>query len=400
MARKSVEQNIAYDDIRRCYYVSMDRGRGEDGRRARTYRTYPTLTQARRALRAFQLERQEERQGPDGGYTLADWLEIWMAQVILPNRAETTVYGYRLIMANHLLPALGEVPLQQLSPRHLQEYYAMLQAEKNLCPNTVRRHHDLIACALHLAVRQDLLPRSPTDRVEPPRPRPREATFYSPQDLRRLYAATEGTWLELIVKLAGSCGLRREEICGLRWKNVDFARRRIHIREARTAAGARIIQKDTKNISSARTLYMTPEMEDLLRRVYQQQRSAASRCPGYVLSGFVAADPKGRPFSPNAVSLAFTRMIRREALPKITLHGLRHTFATLASAQGAPLFDIGKALGHSTPATTGRIYTHLLDQTHAHTLACVSAALEGSTVMTNCNISGFDEESAVQFEIF
>ena len=224
MARKSVEQNIAYDDIRRCYYVSMDRGRGEDGRRARTYRTYPTLTQARRALRAFQLERQEERQGLDAGYTLADWLEIWMAQVILPNRAETTVYGYRLIMANHLLPALGEVPLQQLSPRHLQEDYAMLQAEKNLCPNTVRRHHDLIACALHLAVRQDLLPRSPTDRVEPPRPRPREATFYSPQDLRRLYAATEGTWLELIVKLAGSCGLRREEALGLKWTDLGADR--------------------------------------------------------------------------------------------------------------------------------------------------------------------------------
>ena len=75
------------------------------------------------------------------------------------------------------------------------------------------------------------------------------------------------------------------------------------------------------------------------------------------------------------MTLAFRRIIDREGLPKITLHGLRHTFATLASAQGAPLFDIGKALGHSTPATTGKIYTHLLDQTHAPTLAKITAAL-------------------------
>ena len=90
----------------------------------------------------------------------------------------------------------------------------------------------------------------------------------------------------------------------------------------------------------------------------------------------VAVDTKGYPYSPNAVSLAFTRFIRANHLPKITLHGLRHTFATVASAQGAPLFDIGKALGHSTPATTGKIYTHLLDQNHTATLDRVANALK------------------------
>ena len=90
----------------------------------------------------------------------------------------------------------------------------------------------------------------------------------------------------------------------------------------------------------------------------------------------VAVDAKGNPYSPNAVSLAFTRFIQAHHLPKITLHGLRHTFATVASAQGAPLFDIGKALGHSTPATTGRIYTHLVDRTHEDLVLRVSDALK------------------------
>ena len=104
---------------------------------------------------------------------------------------------------------------------------------------------------------------------------------------------------------------------------------------------------------------------------------SAGRRPGRSRSG-----PSGAgitpplPYSPNALSLAFTRFVRKNHLPRLTLHGLRHTFATIASAQGVPLFDIGKAMGHSTPATTGRIYTHLVDRTHEETLLLVSAALK------------------------
>ena len=87
-------------------------------------------------------------------------------------------------------------------------------------------------------------------------------------------------------------------------------------------------------------------------------------------------DHKELPYSPNALSLAFTRFVRKNDLPRVTLHGLRHSFATIASFQGATLFDIGKALGHSTPATTGRIYTHLIDRTHEETLMRVSDALK------------------------
>ena len=93
-------------------------------------------------------------------------------------------------------------------------------------------------------------------------------------------------------------------------------------------------------------------------------------------SGHVVLDHKGQPYSPNALSLAFTRFVRSSGLPRVTLHGLRHSFATIASFQGVSLFDIGKALGHSTPATTGRIYTHLIDRTHEETLMRVSDALK------------------------
>jgi len=376
MSRIKYERGISYDESRQVYYLYMDLGRDESGHRHRKYQTFPTLSAARKARDAYLATR--GRAIPPSGLTLDDWLDEWMREIIIPNRAETTVYAYKKIITNHLSPALGSVAIQKLTPKELQHYYAELMYEKRLCANTVRRHHDLLSAALHAAMRQDLIPRCPTDRVEPPRVIPKETKFYTSDNLKKLYQLVQGHWLETVVHLAGSLGLRREEICGLRWDSVDFRLRKIHIRAARTAAGACIIDKETKNRSSARVLHMGDDIYYLLRQERRRQNEQKlAMGPKWPNSGMVAVDKKGLPFSPNCLSMNFTRFIRAHPeLPPLTFHGLRHTFATVASAQGAPLFDIGKALGHSTPATTGKIYTHLVDQLHADTLAKVAEALK------------------------
>ena len=376
MARKTIEKNISYDTVRQCYYVSMDFGADDAGRRIKRYRTYPTLPQARKGLKEHLAERTSNSWVLPKITTVEEWLDYWMEQVIRPNRAETTAYGYQKIIDNHIIPELGRIRLQKLSALDIQRYYAKMMQEVGLGANTVRRHHDLLSSALRMAVKQDLLVRCPTDRVEPPRVVPREAHFYDSDTLKKLYQMVEGHWLELVVKLAGGLGLRREEICGLRWESVDFQRQTIRIKEARTAAGAVIVNKETKNFSSLRTLHMPVDIQQLLwRERLRQEMNRAALGSLYHISDYVAVDRKGNPYSPNALSLAFTRFIKKSGLPAITLHGLRHTFATVASAQGAPLFEIGKALGHSTPSTTGRIYTHLVDTTHTATLDKVANAL-------------------------
>ena len=363
MARKAVERNIAYDDQRRRYYVSMELGRDESGRRIKRYRTYPTLAAARNGLKRFRAGQEREtipcREEPctrGRELDLSGWLEYWMESIV---------------------PALGDVPLKKLTPQRIQRYYADTQRSAGLSPNTMRRHHDLLSSALRSAVRQDMLIASPMERVEPPRTRAKETSFYDNQELKQLYQKIEGHPLELAVKMAGSLGMRREEICGLKWESVDFSRRLVVIREARTACGATIVQKETKNRSSMRTLYLPDEVYLLLRQ--EQVRQQSERCRlGHEFNptAHVVLDHKGGPYSPNALSLAFTRFVRKNELPKLTFHGLRHTFATIASCQGATLFDIGKALGHSTPATTGRIYTHLVDRTHEDLMLRVSDALK------------------------
>ena len=382
MARKAVERNIAYDDQRKLYYVSMELGRDENGKRIKQYRTFPTLAAARNGLRDFpaglERERELERKlAPAQELDLSHWLEYWMDSIVRPNRAETTVYAYQKIIDNHIDPALGTVPLKRLTPKMVQEYYTETQRANGLSSNTMRRHHDLLSSALRSAVRQDVIPASPMERVEPPRVRTTESYFYNNQELKLLYQKIEGNILELAMKLAGSLGMRREEICGLKWENVDLQRHLVLIREARTAYGATIVQKETKNRSSVRTLYLPDEVYLLLEQ--EQARQQQERClqsPTYNPTDHVILDAKGVPYSPNALSLAFTRFVKKNDLPRLTFHGLRHTFATIASCQGASLFDIGKALGHSTPATTGRIYTHLVDRTHEELVQRVSDALK------------------------
>ena len=371
MARKTVERNISYDDKRKIYYVSMDLGKDQNGKRMKRYQTYRTLHAARMGLRDFLMHREEELRTPKHDMTLADWLESWMDNIVRPTRAETTVYGYQKIIDNHLAPALGDIPLLKLTPMDIQQYYIQVQQSANLSSNTLRRHHDLLSSSLRSAVRQEKLLISPMDRVEPPRAKQKEASYYRPEELKRLYSLLEGHPLELCAKLAGSLGMRREEICGLKWDCIDFQRQLLYIREARTAFGATIVQKETKTRSSVRTLFLP---DDVARLLQDEQARQAEKLPEP--SQFVVLDHKGYPYSPNALTLAFTRFVRKNGLPRVTLHGLRHSFATVASFQGVPLFDIGKALGHATPATTGKIYTHLVDHTHEETLLKVSDALK------------------------
>lgn len=376
MSRTTKEKNISYDDKRGVYYLYMDFGRDNKGHRVRRYHTYPTLTAARRARDDFRRERKEllERSCE---LTLAQWLEEWVRDVVLPNRAYTTVYGYRSMIDNYIEPQLGDIPLAELTPRDLQHYYAYLMQERGLSGNTVRHHHALLSAALHTAERQDLITRCPTDRVEPPPFIQKETSFYTGEELKRLYRLLRGHELETVVHLAGSLGLRREEICGLRWNHVDFEQRKLHIRAARTIAGSTIVEKETKNRSSTRVLTMPDDIYDLLLRE-QQVQMQWHREQGLDWTGtsLVILNRQKMPYSPNRLSLAFTAFVQANGLPPLTLHGLRHSFATVASAQGAPLFDIGKALGHSTPATTGRIYTHLADQLHSDTVTKVAAALK------------------------
>ena len=141
-----------------------------------------------------------------------------------------------------------------------------------------------------------------------------------------------------------------------------------------------MVEKEPKTDSSARVLGIggLEDLTALLRETRRRQEERARQGGGYCDSGFVVAYGDGRPWHPNQVTREFGAFIRREGLPPITVHGLRHTFASVANSARVPMLDIGKALGHKDVSITGRIYTHIFDQTYSEVLSTVAACIRGA----------------------
>lgn len=316
----------------------------------------------------------------DSSVTLARWLDIWMEKEIEPCRADTTVNGYDGIIFNHLRPALGRVPLRDLSPELVNGYYQWLADEKGLSPNTIRKHHVLLHTALKSAFRQGVIPANPIERATPPRPTAVEVAYYTPARLNQLLRAVEGEALELPVRLACFLGLRRSEILGLRWRDVDLQSGQISVRWVRTTVGSRVVEKPPKTEGSCRTLSIAAldDLLELLRGLYARRRREGMPCSP---EDFLLLDGVGRPLHPNLMSSAFAAFIRKNGLAPITFHGLRHTFASMANSARVPMYQISRAMGHSNPSITQRIYTHLFDQTHGEVLAAVANTISRESAL-------------------
>ena len=308
------------------------------------------------------------------GVTLAQWLDLWMLRDIEPSRAATTVGGYDAIISNHVRPALGGVRLADLTPELVNGYYQWLAEEKGLSSNTIRKHHVLLHTALKSAYRQGVIPANPIQRAAPPPAVPVEAAYYTPDRLERLLRAVAGHPLELPVRLACSLGLRRGEILGLRWRDVDLRAGQLSVRWARTTVGSQVVEKPPKTAESRRTLSIAalPSLLELLRGLRADRLREGLPCgPG----DFLVLGEDGLPYHPNRMTAALAAFVAERKLDPINFHGLRHTFASMANSARVPMYQISRAMGHSSPAITQRIYTHLFDQTHGEVLAAVAEAI-------------------------
>ena len=302
----------------------------------------------------------------DDDELFVDYLDRWL-QIAKGTIAITTYSSYDGLLNSAIRPWFRktQVTLKTLTARDIQDFYT--EELKRVKPNTVIHYHAIIHRALKYAVRTDLIPVNPADKVDRPKKNGFQPGFYDKDEIRRLFQAVEGTVIEAPVKLAAFYGLRKSEALGLKWDAVDFESNTLTIRH--TVVGCNldgkytVIARDTtKTKSSRRTLPLTPPVRKFLLQLREEQaenRRLCGNCYHFEDDGYICVNQVGRRLSPHFLTNHFNLLLKNSGLRIIRFHDLRHSSASLLLANGVPLKQIQEWLGHSDFSTTANIYAHL-----------------------------------------
>lgn len=293
---------------------------------------------------------------------MEQWLEIVKSTVSIPTYS-SYVNAVKSIIAPYFRKK--KILLRDLQAHDIQMFYQeQLQRVK---ASSVIHYHANIHKALKYAVKNDMIPSNPADKVERPKQDKFYGNFYDRDELNKLFEAVAGTKLELPVLLGAFYGLRRSEIVGLKWSAIDFEQNTITISHTVTSCNLDgkcvIVAKDTtKTKSSRRTLPLVPYFHEKLLAVKAQQERNQKLCGRYYNREFleyICVDDIGDRFKPNYITSQFPKLLERNGFRKIRFHDLRHSCASLLLASGVPMKHIQEWLGHSDFSTTANIYAHL-----------------------------------------
>ena len=293
---------------------------------------------------------------------MEQWLEIVKSTVSIPTYS-SYVNAVKSIIAPYFRKK--KILLRDLQAHDIQMFYQeQLQRVK---ASSVIHYHANIHKALKYAVKNDMIPSNPADKVERPKQDKFYGNFYDRDELNKLFEAVAGTKLELPVLLGAFYGLRRSEIVGLKWSAIDFEQNTITISHTVTSCNLDgkcvIVAKDTtKTKSSRRTLPLVPYFHEKLLAVKAQQERNQKLCGRSYNREFleyICVDDIGDRFKPNYITSQFPKLLERNGFRKIRFHDLRHSCASLLLASGVPMKHIQEWLGHSDFSTTANIYAHL-----------------------------------------
>lgn len=333
-----------------------------------------------------------------GSQTVEGFLNSWFVTWSGSNRVKlTTVAATEIDIRCYLIPQLGSLKLKKLQPKHIQDMLNNLLTEGRIKENstgsralsakTVRNIFSTLRHALSDAVSWELLPNNPADKVKPPVAQHKEPKAWSEEQVAQFlwhvtakqdpYAAV---WRLLLVT-----GMRRGELLGLRWSDIDLVEALVTVRQARVVAAGKVITTTPKSRAGNRSFTIDSETVVQLAQLKNEHELQAQRF-GYWATELVAVSPTGLPMQPKDLLQRFQRAARAAGLPVLKLHEGRHTAATWALQEGIPVHVVSQRLGHSQASTTVNTYAHVLptaDKQAAHKLGSkleqlLATAAEGS----------------------
>lgn len=309
---------------------------------------------------------------------IKEWLESYKNQI-----EENTYDSYKTVITKVFDFFNGKnIKLKELKAFHIQNFYDSLY-KKGLKGNTILHYHANIRKALQTAVKLDIIPSNPADKIERPKKEQFIADRYNLEELQILFEKSKDDPLHLIILLASFYGLRRSEVLGLKWSAFDFVNNTITIKhkviETMVDDKRTILLKDkTKNKSSYRSLPLIQEIKEALLEHKKQIEINKNLCgDSYILDyqDYIGVNEIGKIFRPEYITDHFSILLKNKNLRHIRFHDLRHSCASLLLARGIPMKAIQEWLGHSTYSTTANLYAHLESNTKNVSANVLSNAL-------------------------
>lgn len=301
--------------------------------------------------------------------TLGNYLLKWLQDFAKVNTAPLTYEGYSYIVKSHILPSgIGSIKLDKLKPVDIQHYYAekLQNGRKDgtggLSSKSVYSHHRLLHESLEHAVKWRIIPNNPVKATIPPKPQKKRMNTLSKEHIHTLLNEAKKTDISGPIYLAINTGMRRGEILGLRWIDVDFTSGILRVLQTIQRVNNRgiIIKDSPKTDGGARTIAISESVVSYLKQVkadYKKNKSLLGDC--YQDYGLVFARPDGSPLDPDTFSRSFKKLVNNLDIPTVRFHDLRHSHATLLLQQGEHPKIVSERLGHSTIGITMDTYSHV-----------------------------------------
>ncbi|MGB3736973.1 MAG: tyrosine-type recombinase/integrase [Ilumatobacter sp.] len=296
--------------------------------------------------------------------TLGDFLDEWLE--LQRDRLRPTTWHSYGHAVTRIKAGLGRSKLQALAPLQLEHFYAELLASggrtgKPLSPKTVRNTHTVLRKALADAERLGLVGRNPAAAANPPSDVRVEQSTWSSDELRTFLDSVRADRLHAAFVLLATTGMRRGEVLGLRWSDLDFDGGGLAVSNTLTTVGTGLVTGPPKTSRSRRQIFLDEGTLSVLRE-HRRQQNEERLSVGPAWNGsvdYVFTDELGEPVHPDAFSRSFRRRVAEVDLPVIRLHDLRHSYATLALKAGVHPKVVSERLGHATIGVTLDLYSHV-----------------------------------------
>jgi integrase len=401
MTKRSGSAVPRKDAAGRWYFV-VDGGRDpETGKRRQVYRRgFRTQKDAQEALDKIRGQRRTSAYVRPTKDTVAEYMTKWLAGLHKAGRRPSTIDGYRRCLDYVISTKLGSKKLDALTAHDLDELYAQLLVDgKRRKPHgglsfrSVRYIHVVVHKALSDAVKKGTLMRNVAALADPPSAKsakPAEMSWWKPDELRTFLSVTADEAYGPLFHLAAMTGMRRGEVCGLRWSDVDLPAARIEVRNQLlvvrspgAADGGLLFSPVTKTDHGRRSIDLDPGTVAVLKvqRKRQAEHKLALGAGWSNEHDLVFTQPDGSWVDPESVAKVFGRRVERAELPRIRFHDLRHSHvAHLIESGEVPLLQISKRLGHASVSFTMDRYGHLAADSGSKAASAVAALVFGTAI--------------------